>query len=702
MPAPIRPSYPTLSPSTAAWLLGGAFALAACTPGGDVTTGATEATESESATGTTETTDTSGEPETTTSTSDTSTTDTSTTEDPSTSTTASTTDTATTEDPSTSTGAPTCVDVSECQGGPCRSAVECLDGLCVFDDLPEGTVLEAQSPGDCAIAVCDGEGGITSEAAPDDLPDDGIACTIDACDGVDPVHTLAVTSCYTGPKETLEVGVCVAGVRTCDVDLGDFGPCEDEVTPALELCSGKPLDEDCDGVIDEGCVCGDGELGEGEECDDGNAIEADKCSPKCQRTEVLELARRGTTCARLGGGRVKCWGTNAHGALGLGDTESRGDQPGEMGANLPFVDLGDVVVTKVVSGVGDYAHVCALVDDGRIKCWGSAGGLGLGDAGHHGDEPGEMGDALPFVDLGKGVLAKDLSAGADFTCALTTAGRVKCWGDPNTIPESSAGQLGLGDEESYGNVFNQMGDNLPYVDLGKGVIAVALATGDRHTCALLDDGKVKCWGYNGYGQLGLGDSKSRGKHPGEMGDSLPYVDLGGDAVAISAGLDSSCALLADNTLKCWGDNFYGQLGLGDQASRGDQPGEMGASLPGVDVGGAVLAVSLAGSSACALLKENHVKCWGRNSTGALGLGDAANRGDQPGEMGASLPSLDLGAGVAVTSLGSSCAVFDDGSAKCWGRNNAGELGLGDTANRGDQPGEMGDALPRIRLFSDAW
>jgi len=102
-----------------------------------------------------------------------------------------------------------------------------------------------------------------------------------------------------------------------------------------------------------------------------------------------------------------------------------------------------------------------------------------------------------------------------------------------------------------------------------------------------------------------------------------------------------------------------------------------------------------------MLDDGSVKCWGNNSVGPLGLGDTQQRGDGPGEMGATLPAVNLGPGKTAlqltAGLGHTCARLDDGSVKCWGRNFEGQLGLGDTQNRGDGPGEMGAALPAVQL-----
>src|SRR5690606_33412298 len=129
----------------------------------------------------------------------------------------------------------------------------------------------------------------------------------------------------------------------------------------------------------------------------------------------------------------------------------------------------------------------------------------------------------------------------------------------------------------------------------------------------------------------------------------------------------------------------GKLGLGDTANRGDGPGEMGDALPAVQVGTGHTAtqITVGGGHSCARLDDATVKCWGYNFGGRLGLGDGANRGDGPGEMGDALPALQLGTGRTATQItagGHTCARLDDATVKCWGPNPAGVLGQGDTVS----------------------
>ena len=238
--------------------------------------------------------------------------------------------------------------------------------------------------------------------------------------------------------------------------------------------------------------------------------------------------------------------------------------------------------TATAIAAGDF-HTCALLDNGTVKCWGAndVGQLGQGDTDSRGDSAGEMGDDLDPVDLGAGRTAVAIAAGGVHTCALLDDGAVKCWGD-SALRAARPGRHAT----CRGDDAGEMGDDLDPVGLGAGRTAVAIAAGDVHTCALLDNGIVKCWGFNLDGELGYGDTDARGDGAGEMGDFLGPVGLGAGrtAVAITAGDFHTCALLDDDTVKCWGYNIVGQLGYGDTDNRGDGAGEMGDDLDPVDLG----------------------------------------------------------------------------------------------------------------------
>ncbi len=400
-------------------------------------------------------------------------------------------------------------------------------------------------------------------------------------------------------------------------------------------------------------------------------------------------------------GTVKCWGGNYTGQLGYGDKTSRGKNSGEMGDNLSVVDLG--TGKKAIQIAAGGLHNIALLDDGTVKCWGenSCGQLGYGDKVNRGDNPGEMGDNLPAVDLGTGRIPVHVAAGKGFSAVLFNDGTVKCWGD------NGYGQLGYGDTEDRGDESGEMGDSLLTADLGTGRTVLKIDLGySGHVIALLDNGKVKCWGRNFSGELGYGDGFHRGDEPNEMGDNLPYVDLGigYTAVDISAGQSFSVAILSGGNIKCWGTNGYGQLGYGDDDSRGRNPGEMGEDLPFVDIGTgkSVRLISAGNGHTAALLNDGTIKCWGYNNYGQLGYGDMNNRGDDLSEIGNFLLPVDLGTNKTISQIVTNeyhnIVLFSDGSLKCWGCNFDGQLGYGDTEDRGDEPGDMGEELPFVSLW----
>ncbi len=409
-------------------------------------------------------------------------------------------------------------------------------------------------------------------------------------------------------------------------------------------------------------------------------------------------------CVLFTDNTVKCWGHNKYGQLGQGDIDNRGDDYSEVGKtdlapiNFGTKSDGAKYTAKAVS-VGGH-HSCALLDDNSVKCWGLNydGQLGQGDNRLEmekiGDTENEI-QSTPTIDLGTERTALAVSAGGvnnyrngSHTCALLDDNSVKCWGYNNH------GQLGQGDRNSLGDHSNEMGDYLVAIDLGTKSdntkhTAKAVSAGTYHTCALLDDNSVKCWGYNNYGQLGQGDRNNRGDGPNEMGNYIAAIDLGtGRTVqSISAGAYHSCALLDNNKVKCWGHNSYGQLGQGHRTHLGDHSNanntEMGDNLLAVNLGTGrtAKAVSAGTYHSCALLDNNKVKCWGYNNYGQLGQDNRNNYGTYSNNIGNSLPVINLGetdtAQAISTGANHSCALLDNDKVKCWGRNNYGQLAQGD-------------------------
>lgn len=379
------------------------------------------------------------------------------------------------------------------------------------------------------------------------------------------------------------------------------------------------------------------------------------------------------TCAIADDGRLLCWGGNFQGQLGQGHKNFIGDSPAEMGGGLRPVNLGAGRSAMQVA-IGS-RHMCALLDDSSVKCWGfnESGQLGLGRADDIGDARDEMGANLPVVSLGAGRKALQVAAGDDHSCALLDDGSVKCWG------ENRRGQLGQGHNDSIGDSPNEMGDAIPAIDLGTGLKATQISAGGDHSCALLDDGSVKCWGVD-IVSGDFGRRTSLGNGPDEMGDNLPVVSLeeGRSVSQISSGDLYACGLLDDGTISCWGNP------------------DVISELTRLDDGSSFVQVSAGRKFACGLLNGGGVACWGENKQGQLGLGHTdtvpeATVGDLVG-LGSAANAVEIAAGGDHT-----CALLDDGTLKCWGFNGRGQLGLGHRDNIGDGPDEMGDSLPAVDL-----
>lgn len=432
-------------------------------------------------------------------------------------------------------------------------------------------------------------------------------------------------------------------------------------------------------------------------------------------------------CVIFSDNQVKCWGANDKGQLGQDSNTNIGDDSGEIAA-LGYVDLGSENGTKLTAKAitTGRKHTCAILNNDKVKCWGcnKFGQLGQDNSGNKeniGDESGEMA-ALGYVNLGTedetdngaGLTAKAIIAtGGHHTCAILSNNKLKCWGRNNK------GQLGLETTTDVGANDSEMGNSLSYISLGTEdgtnngteLTVKAITTGKEHTCAILNNNKVKCWGFNEKGQLGLDNSAADvGGNAGEMGNSLSYINLGTEdgtnngteltAKAITAtGANHTCAILKNNDkVKCWGFNEKGQLGVGSIANVGVNSNEMGNSLPYVELGttdgtdnGTELtakAITTGQDHTCAILSNDKLKCWGLNEKGQLGLGsNAPYIGGSNNEMGNNLSAVQLETDhrpVSAARAGNqhTCAVYSDSNSvnklKCWGANDEGQLGQGNT------------------------
>lgn len=356
--------------------------------------------------------------------------------------------------------------------------------------------------------------------------------------------------------------------------------------------------------------------------------------PQEEETVLLGLALAGASavsaghlhvCARLTSGAARCWGSGQMLGLGLDSTEAVGDD--ETPASAGDVNLGGASLSAISVTRG---HTCALLNTQDVRCWGdgSVGQLGNGGLSFIGDDPGELPIATDVNLGGSGVveISSGSLAGFGYNCARLSSGDVRCWG------ENGAGQLGYGNMDRLGE---EPGD-LPLtanvnITGASGASVVQLALGGGHSCALLDNGAVRCWGDNLDGQLGIGGTDNVGDGPGEMPPA--DVNLGGaSAVQIAAGRDHACAILTTGAVRCWGSGGSGRLGTGGTQTLGDNPGELPLTTD-ADLGG-TRAVQIAAGDfhTCALLEDDSVRCWGFGGDGQLGYGNTQNIGDGPGEM----------------------------------------------------------------------
>lgn len=315
-----------------------------------------------------------------------------------------------------------------------------------------------------------------------------------------------------------------------------------------------------------------------------------------------------------------------------------------------FANLGESV-REISAGSG---HTCALTGRGAVRCWGS-------------NSSGQLGDGttiprqIPVTVLGLSSGVQAISAGGGFTCALTSAGAVKCWGN------NGGGRLG------DGTTINRATP----VDVGLPYGAQAISAGANHACALLmPPSQVRCWGGNQGGQLGDGTTVNR----------LTPVPVSGLGVtlAVSAGGFHTCAVTMGGAARCWGENFMGQLG-----NSTDQPSLTPVTVSGLSSG--VRAISAGAWHACALTATGAVRCWGDNTHRQLGDGTTAQYRLTP------VLASGLSSGVQAISTGSDfTCVLINANVGCWGGNNSGQLGNGSTT---DSPVMIGVAAGYIRAIS---
>ena len=287
------------------------------------------------------------------------------------------------------------------------------------------------------------------------------------------------------------------------------------------------------------------------------------------------------TCMLLDNGSLSCWGEDWNGQIGHGHYGGWWDTPHE------YVSLGTNAAVTVVTGIH---HTCAIADDETLWCWGqnTNGQLGTGDY--------DRRTSPTQIQLPPGRSPVSVTAMFDTTCVVLDNGSGMCWGLNNE------GNLGDG-------TYNDRNEPTPITILPENRSLVALALGPSHTCGILDDGLVSCWGgNNNYGAFGDGTTNNS-TYP-----RSPQLPSGRTAISIDAGLGHTCVILDNSSGMCWGWNEFGQLGDG---TTNNTTTPIFVSMPH---GAGLAEISAGMRHTCGVATNGSLYCWGAHGQGALGLG----------------------------------------------------------------------------------
>jgi alpha-tubulin suppressor-like RCC1 family protein len=336
------------------------------------------------------------------------------------------------------------------------------------------------------------------------------------------------------------------------------------------------------------------------------------------------------TCGISTSGEAVCWGDNSESQLGDGTTDTR-SEPDTVATRLRFASID-------VGG----GRACAITRTGRAYCWGDneLGRLGDGSATDRSRPTGVRG-AFRF---------RSIALGLRHSCADSVGGAVYCWG------WNEFGQLGDGSQT----------DRLTPRRVATQTQFAVLSAGAAHTCAVTASGEAYCWGSNAYGQLGLPGAGAW--RPTSLRSPLRFR-------ALSAGEYHTCGVTTDALAYCWGRNESGQLGTGS-TNASDSPTLVAGGLR-------FQMVSAGGGHTCGVTVSDELYCWGGNESGQLGDSTTSRRLEPVAVSGPAIGFTSVHAGGRFT-----CAIASSGQAYCWGSNQSGQLGVGQTSARELRPAEV--------------
>ncbi|OGG62076.1 hypothetical protein A3C87_02180 [Candidatus Kaiserbacteria bacterium RIFCSPHIGHO2_02_FULL_49_34] len=335
-------------------------------------------------------------------------------------------------------------------------------------------------------------------------------------------------------------------------------------------------------------------------------------------------------------GTLWTWGSNDAGQLGLGDTTAR-TSPTQVGidTNWQYVTGGASVTSSLGFSIG-------IKQDGTLRAWGynAEGQLGLGDTTNRSTR----------TQVGTETNWKSVVAGTAHVAALKTDGTLWVWG------WNSSGQLGLGDTTNRSTP----------TQIGTATDWKSVVTGNVHTLAIKTDGTLYAWGGNTSGQLGLGDTSNRST-PTQIGSETDWVSVG-------IGGSFSFARKADGTLWGWGLNGNYQLGLGEGNNSNElSPVQIGSATDWQNVVGAI-----GGGFMVATKQDGSMWSWGINDNGRTGLGTSTGYAYVPTQIGTETTWSPY---IAAAGGRFAIAVRQDNTVWVWGKNDTGQLGLGDTEDK---------------------
>lgn len=474
-----------------------------------------------------------------------------------------------------------CVTVADCPERP-NAVYACTDGVCAFTGCEDGY-------DDCNGSLEDGcEADI--EASLPDCGGCGMACELSNAVGACEAGTCALDACMAGFAD------CDADASNgCEADLGAASSCGTcgNVCADGELCDSTGATPGASPVCSDTCsgtVCGDSCV------DTTNSVtHCGGCDMACGTTNVETVTCEASECAVQAclAGFGDCDGDGRNGC-----EASLDDDPNSCGACGVVCGAGTLCVAGVCDpvdqGSGSLANSCVVRRSGEVWCWGRN---------QHGQSNPETRPRRPEMpmrvleSLAPGappLRARAVSTGPNFTCVIGVDDRLRCWG------YAALGSVGAGSTPTR--------EDIPVLvtsaDAGfASRTFVKLVTGETHNCAIDDIGGVWCWGQNNRGQVG---------QPASMGNasSAVRVPLAQRAVDVALSVASTCAVLMDGTVRCWGDGRRGELGDGLQTSS-----ESPVTVSGISTAQRIVSDY---QSFCVIDAAGGLQCWGTNITGALG------------------------------------------------------------------------------------